>query len=199
MSAPLVVNLTDGSVWERRSETRGGVALFAIAGAPKCCPPCVMATYAELEEHGIAGTADALPVPVGPVPQASVGYPPALPWAALLDAEDLADFLDELAASAITNASSDVALAEVETTCGTWRLIAEAQHGHNTAPGPDAATQVLAPVSSLREASSREERHDSPLRQGHRIPHDLEVPPTCRLSPAELDDVTQYWFGGGER
>lgn len=67
MSAPRVVNLTDRSVWELRTETRGGQPLYAIAGAPKCCPPCVMATYAELEEHGIAGTADALPMSVGSV------------------------------------------------------------------------------------------------------------------------------------
>ncbi len=63
-------------------------------------------------------------------------YPPAMPWAALLDHEDLTDFLDELAAAAIRHASSEVALAEVEKACSTWRLIAEAQHGHNTAPGP---------------------------------------------------------------
>ncbi|BBC35213.1 hypothetical protein SGFS_065070 [Streptomyces graminofaciens] len=68
-------------------------------------------------------------------------YPPALPWAALLDDEDRADFLDELAASAITHATTDVALAEVEETCKTWRLIAEAQHGHNTAPGPELADE----------------------------------------------------------
>lgn len=63
-------------------------------------------------------------------------YPPALPWARLMDHEDLTEFLDELAASAITHASSETALAEVEATCGRWRLIAEAQHAHNTAPGP---------------------------------------------------------------
>ncbi|MFI2078275.1 hypothetical protein [Streptomyces triculaminicus] len=65
-------------------------------------------------------------------------YPPALPWASLMDAEDQADFLDELAASAILHANSATALAEVEATCGRWRVIAEAQHAHNTAPGPDA-------------------------------------------------------------
>ncbi|MGA5635012.1 hypothetical protein [Streptomyces lydicamycinicus] len=65
-------------------------------------------------------------------------YPPALPWARLMDAEDCADFLDELAASAILHADSGTALAEVEDTCGRWRAIAEAQHAHNTAPGPDA-------------------------------------------------------------
>ncbi|MFJ6073641.1 hypothetical protein ACIQFU_22840 [Streptomyces sp. NPDC093065] len=71
-------------------------------------------------------------------PAAGSSYPPALPWARLMDHEDLTDFLDELAASAITHATAETALAEVEKTCGTWRLIAEAQHAHNTAPGPDA-------------------------------------------------------------
>ncbi|MGW7247757.1 hypothetical protein [Streptomyces decoyicus] len=65
-------------------------------------------------------------------------YPAALPWARLMDAEDLADFLDELAAAAITHADSSTALSEVEDACGRWRAIAEAQHAHNTAPGPDA-------------------------------------------------------------
>ena len=55
-----------------------------------------------------------------------------------MDHEDLTGFLDELAASAITHASAETALTEVEDTCGRWRLIAEAQHAHNTAPGPDA-------------------------------------------------------------
>mgnify|MGYP001565506917 CR=1 FL=1 len=79
-------------------------------------------------------------------------YPPAMPWAALMDAGDLADFLDELAASAITNASSDVALAEVEKTCATWRLIAEAQHGHNTAPGPDGEEPYVSRLLPPRDA-----------------------------------------------
>jgi hypothetical protein len=87
-------------------------------------------------------------------------YPPALPWAALMDHEDLADFLDELAAAAIANATSEEALAEVEATCGRWRMIAEAQHAHNTAPGPDeapiaytlteAATAVVDDVPALQ-------------------------------------------------
>ena len=77
-------------------------------------------------------------------------YPPALPWAKLMDHEDLTDFLDELAASAITHASSEVALAEVESTCGRWRVIAEAQHAHNTAPGLDAEDDVTPQVAKLR-------------------------------------------------
>ncbi|GAA3957210.1 hypothetical protein GCM10022384_07830 [Streptomyces marokkonensis] len=306
MSAPLVINTTDGSCWTRRTVTSGGVALYALADVCSC-PEFVMATLAELAERGIVGSADVLPMPVGPESQAprpvslteeqiekltaagnravndlvhddlcacdawpgrclssggffqgywdwgyletavravlgvwqsmragdrvteleaalyteqaqgrtlleqrnahakellklrtrvaelearlaeyerpadvpetalaqvqavllahydglprpdmAVGllltnlraellaaptgdsYPPALPWAALLDHEDLTDFLDELAASAITHAPAETALAEVEKTCGTWRLIAEAQHAHNTAPGPNA-------------------------------------------------------------
>lgn len=151
MSTPLAVNTTDGLCWTRREVTRDGHELYALE-AVKTCPAHLMETYAELVERGIAGSAHVLPVPVGSVEESSsAGYPPALPWARLLDADDLADFLDELAASAITHASSDVALAEVEETCGTWRLIAEAQHGHNTAPGPDRLTQSFAPVAAPRE------------------------------------------------
>lgn len=66
-SDPLVVNTQDGVVWMRRAVTREGRGLYAVADAPKCCPEFVMATLAELAEHGIAGMADALPMPVGPV------------------------------------------------------------------------------------------------------------------------------------
>ncbi len=68
MSAPLVINLKDGSVWERRAVTAAGVALYALAGSC-ACPEFVMATESELAAQGIAGTADVLPVPVGPEPQ----------------------------------------------------------------------------------------------------------------------------------
>lgn len=69
MSAPLVVNTRDGAVWTRRAVTRGGLPLYALAGSPRECPENVMATLAELAEYGITGSADALPVPVGPEPQ----------------------------------------------------------------------------------------------------------------------------------
>lgn len=71
MSAPLVINLRDGSVWERRGVTPEGVALYALAGSCKC-PEYLMATEAELAAMGIAGSADVLPVPVGPEPQRDV-------------------------------------------------------------------------------------------------------------------------------
>lgn len=111
----------------------------------------------------------ALPMPAGPAPS-SGGYPPALPWAALLDDEDRAEFLDELAAAATTHASSDVVLAEVEKACATWRLIAEAQHGHNTAPGPDAVTRVFVPVASLREPDGE---HFAAVHHDWRLGRDL--------------------------
>lgn len=69
MSAPLVVNTRDGVCWTRRTVTSGGIALYAPERV-KTCPEFVMATIDELAEHGIVGSADALPVPVSPEPQA---------------------------------------------------------------------------------------------------------------------------------
>ncbi|SFY52115.1 hypothetical protein [Streptomyces sp. F-1] len=68
MSAPLVVNTAEGTCWTRREATRNGQALYAPE-AIRECPEAVMATYAELAEHGIAGEANALPMPVGPEPR----------------------------------------------------------------------------------------------------------------------------------
>jgi hypothetical protein len=72
MSAPLVVNLRDGSCWTRRGALRGGEALYALADVCSC-PEYVMATLPELAEHGIVGSADVLPVPAGSEPQALTG------------------------------------------------------------------------------------------------------------------------------
>ena len=97
-------------------------------------------------------------------------YPPALPWARLMDDDDRAMFLDELADSATTHASSDEVLKAVEETCKTWRLIAEAQHGHNTAPGPDALTVTFSPVAALREPEGEHYVH---VHHSYRLGHDL--------------------------
>jgi hypothetical protein len=66
-------------------------------------------------------------------------YPLALPWAQLMDDDDLHDFLGDLidALNSERPTMSDV-LAEVEKTCASHRAIAEAQHAHNTADGPEA-------------------------------------------------------------
>lgn len=69
MSAPLVVNTKDGTCWTRRGSLRGGEPLYAPEGVCQC-PEFVMATLAELAEHGIVGSADVLLVPVGSEPQA---------------------------------------------------------------------------------------------------------------------------------
>ena len=127
---PLTVQTQDGSSWRRRAQDTAGHGLYARSDSTEACP--TLRTIRELAEFGLRG----MSAPVADVPQ---GYPPAMPWAGLLDHEDLTDFLDELAAAAITHASSEVALVEVEKACGTWRLIAEAQHGHNMAPGPKSA------------------------------------------------------------
>jgi hypothetical protein len=73
MKAPETLRTFDGAEFELRATTRTGIALYAIKGAPKCCPPQLMATLATLAEHGIqsaelaAAVAElgALPVPAG--------------------------------------------------------------------------------------------------------------------------------------
>ena len=67
---PLVVNTRDGVVWQRRAVTAEGRGLYAVTGSCSC-PEFLMATLAELAAHGIAGSADVLPMPVGPEPHPS--------------------------------------------------------------------------------------------------------------------------------
>lgn len=62
---PLVVNTRGGGVWQRRAVTSDGRGLYASAGSCRC-PESLMVPLAELAEHGIVGSADVLPVPVGP-------------------------------------------------------------------------------------------------------------------------------------
>jgi hypothetical protein len=74
-------------------------------------------------------------------------YPPALPWAHLMDEDDLAEFLRDITSTMLAT-TLDARLASrlpghteltaLEKVCATWRLIAEAQHAHNTAEGPAA-------------------------------------------------------------
>lgn len=132
-----------------------------------------------------------LPVPgwVAKVREAADGlverrsYPPALPWARLMDDEDLREFLGDLGAAVLDYYRSEPSvpdrdvLASIEKACADWRLIAEAQHGHNAAPGPDAPE-----MRSLREALTgspdrpgREpegEFHNA-LHHTYRVGHDL--------------------------
>jgi hypothetical protein len=73
MSAPESVRTRDGITWTLRTVTSSGIALYAPKGVCEC-PAFVMATLAELAEHGIqsaelaAAVAEhgAFPVPVGP-------------------------------------------------------------------------------------------------------------------------------------
>lgn len=79
-------------------------------------------------------------------------YPPALPWARLMDREDLVAFLRDLddvlhravisvAVDTIAGnrkASPTAVLDALESTCRSWRATAEAQHAHAWAPGPNA-------------------------------------------------------------
>lgn len=63
---PLVVNTQDGVTWLRRAVVDGR-GLYAVTDSC-ACPEYPMATLADLAEHGIAGSADVLPMPVGPGP-----------------------------------------------------------------------------------------------------------------------------------
>jgi hypothetical protein len=107
------------------------------------------------------------------VSAASEPQPLAFPWAALMDEEDFYDFRADLVAATM-RPSSEQALAEMEKAVATWRLIAEAQHAHNTAPGPsaeesaDRLTRFFAPTQALRE-----EPHDSPLSHKYLLGRDL--------------------------
>lgn len=112
MSAPLVVNTTDGTVWVLRTVTREGLALYAVAGACDC-PSYLLATLQELAAHGIVGSADVLPVPAGDVPPALSGpiCTQAEARAAGLDVAPSVEELDAMASTIV--AAGDPLSAEV--------------------------------------------------------------------------------------
>lgn len=69
--------------------------------------------------------------------------------------------------------------------------------GASVEESADRLTAFFAPVAALREVSSREEPHDSPLHHDYKGPsRDLPMPPTCRLSADELDEVSRRFIGG---
>ena len=86
MSAPESVRTRDGITWTLRTVTSSGIALYAPKGVCEC-PDFVMATLAELAEHGIQSAElaevvaceGALPMPVGPVPPVDADHIKA-PW-----------------------------------------------------------------------------------------------------------------------
>lgn len=65
------------------------------------------------------------------------GYPPSLPWARHLDADDLEGFLADLADAAAGTDDLNT-LRDIEDVIGRWRVIADADRAHRTAPGPNA-------------------------------------------------------------
>lgn len=258
MSAPLVVNTRDGVCWTRRTVTSSGIALYAPEGV--CgCPEFVMATLPELAEHGIVGSADVLPVPVGRLPQAlSVEREReirSLDLLALMDdrvapviSGHLAALLDEvdglraqrerrrLRLIALQNDALNMRgelspmgegrkvpfplgetltpavawligrvaelEAELATANGTLDDVAEARRAEScpcppeTLPAPhqvgclfdgvpvsppserlvDGPSPLFPTVAVLRELSSREEPHDSPLHHPYLKGHDLDMP-----------------------
>jgi hypothetical protein len=116
---PRFVNTKDGVTWVRRAVTQDGLGLYAVTGSCSC-PEFLMATLVELAEHGIAGQADVLPVPVAPEPQ-------ALAWAHTMSDHDLHGFLDDLVSAAMGRWRSEpevpdrTVLADIEKVCADWR------------------------------------------------------------------------------
>ena len=242
MSAPRFVNTKDGVCWTRRTVTSGGIALYAPEGVCKC-PEFVMATLAELAEHGIVGSADVLPVKVGPVSRTLDVVEDELTGVSLsLYEEELAtERLRWALASAkrgrarlraqvaalleerrSTNEALDDAVQELRARqscpCPPADQPGPHQLGCPQAEAPPSErpvnelTTVFPPVSALREVPSgetdparraawrmlsRDEPHDSPLHQDHRIPHDLQVPKSCRLDADQVDEVSRRFIGGG--
>lgn len=204
MSAPLTVNTKDGVCWTRRTVTSGGIALYAPEGVCKC-PEFVMATLAELAEHGITGSADVLPVPVGPQSQ-------PLSAARLAEAEERAahlyEFGNDVPADEWNRLAGDdvpVLVAEIRRQAA---VIAELNESVSTAAEalrarpscpcppegrphqvgcpqaevpvpavPDRLTQAFAPVPSLR--AQLEDPHDGPLAHRYRLGRELDDPARC--------------------
>ncbi len=137
MSAPLVVNTTDGTCWTRRAVTRGGLPLYAPEGVCSC-PEFVMVTEAELAEHGIVGSADVLPVPVGAASDSVAGETVAA----------LTDTLDAHLAGQRELEQLQARVAELEAERhSTNEVLSDAM----VAASADKLTRLLAPTQALRE------------------------------------------------
>ena len=148
---PLVVNTKDGVTWLRRAVTRDGHGLYAVTDSCKC-PPYLMATLAELAEHGIAGSADVLPMPVGPEPQGDpVAAGRRLDLLALMD-DRTASAVSPVLAAVLTEAERLRArVAELESQLAALAAQGEALRDRAAQGSADKLTRLLAPVQALRE------------------------------------------------
>lgn len=88
-------------------------------------------------------------------PAAEGEYPPVMPWALLMDADALTEFLVALA-NAICHSPLYGAVWEIEETCATWRATAEAKHANTTAPSSSAKEDVRPQVLKLRALLARQ-------------------------------------------
>lgn len=110
----------------RRVQARRELVEELASEAGGCCEECdtVVEMAGQLAEGDVASS--------------------IFPWATALDSHDRADFLDELAAAAITHADTSIAMAEVEATCARWREIAAIGPGKDTRTREGESTQVIA-------------------------------------------------------
>lgn len=191
MNGPLVVNTRDGVCWTRRTVTSGGIALYAPEGVCKC-PEFVMATLAELAEHGITGSADVLPVPVGPQPvDAADQREQAVAWEGhVLGAWDgkfaMETGLDRAVLKLARMVKADVS--EIERLRAQVAALLAERHETNEALD-DAVRELRARQACPCPSEGRPHQVGCPQ---------AEVPPSCGLSADELDEISRdAWFGGG--
>jgi hypothetical protein len=200
---PLVVNTQDGSCWLRQAVTRGGKGLYALAGTVAGAPDVVLATMADLAEHGLSSVAFALPMPVGPAPRTLNQVEDELTGVSLSLYEE------ELVTARLRLALASAQRGRREARAEVAELRAE-RHSTNEAlddavqelrarqaPTTDGITRRIAPTQALREEPplkgrarldeltveraeathwkrlGLEDPHESPLHRTDRIPHDL--------------------------
>ncbi|MEU5157764.1 hypothetical protein [Glycomyces sp. NPDC021274] len=139
--------------WMRRYYEEAGTYWDAeLPPGGECCAECGQPVESEpCPEHNPRAVVEQLRARVVELEQARAeGDYVALPWAFLLDDEDLHEFLGDLVAVAFNRWRWDPEVPDTETlrrvekVCTTWRLIGEAQHAHNTAPGPDMVVPAAA-------------------------------------------------------
>jgi hypothetical protein len=186
---PLVVNTQDGSTWLCRAVTRGGKGLYALAGTVPGAPDMVLATLAELAEHGLASVAFALPMPVGPAPRTLDQVEDELTGVSLsLYEEELVTARLRLALASAQRGrrKSRARVAELEAERHvTNEALDDAVRELRARPAADGITRRNVPLQALRAdaedgrphvtglRAAVEDPHDGPLAHRYLVPRDL--------------------------
>jgi hypothetical protein len=176
---PLVVTTKDGVTWLRRAVVEGR-GLYAVTDSCKC-PEYLMATLAELAEHGIARQADVLPMPVGPEPRSELDQARDDVMGACLarweEEQENARLRLALASAQRGRRVLRARVAELEAELadytepdvdGAGRTYESYYPERSVEASADKLTRFFAPSQALRE-----EPHDSPLHHDWRLGRDM--------------------------